>query len=96
MSELTEIVDSLENRISKLLHKYENLKQVHGALEAEMASVKEENKKLAHKLEGSNLEVQNLKAANAMLGSSEFKTETKLKLNSLIREIDQCIVQLSE
>ena len=96
MSELTEIVDSLENRISKLLHKYENLKQVHGTLEAEMASVKEENKKLAHKLEGSNLEVQNLKAANAMLGSSEFKTETKLKLNSLIREIDQCIVQLSE
>ncbi|MBE7640181.1 MULTISPECIES: DUF4164 family protein [Salegentibacter] len=96
MSELTEIVDSLENRISKLLHKYENLKQVHGALEAEMASVKEENNRLAHKLEGSNLEVQNLKAANAMLGSSEFKTETKLKLNSLIREIDQCIVQLSE
>jgi len=31
-----------------------------------------------------------------MLGSTEFKTETKLKLNSLIREIDQCIVQLSE
>ncbi len=96
MSELTEIVDSLENRISKLLHKYENLKQVHNSLEAEMTTVKEENQRLAQKLEGSNLEVQNLKAANAMLGSTEFKTETKLKLNSLIREIDQCIVQLSE
>ena len=61
-----------------------------------MIGIKEENQRLAQKLEGSNLEVQNLKAANAMLGSTEFKLETKLKLNSLIREIDQCIVQLSE
>ena len=43
MSELTEIVDSLENRISKLLHKYENLKQNHRSLEEEMTAVKEEN-----------------------------------------------------
>jgi regulator of replication initiation timing len=96
MSELTEIVDSLENRISKLLHKYENLKQNQSSLEEEMTAVKEENLRLTQQLEGSNQQVQNLKAANAMLGSTEFKTETKLKLNSLIREIDQCIVQLSE
>jgi len=96
MSEFSENVDSLENRISKLLHRYENIKQDYAAMEAEMTTVREENERLAKKLDHSNLENQNLKAANAMLGSTEFKTETKLKLNSLIREIDQCIVQLSE
>ena len=32
MSDLIEIVDSLENRISKLLHKYELLKQQNAVL----------------------------------------------------------------
>lgn len=96
MSEFAENVDSLENNIGKLLKKYENLKQEYVAMEIEMTRISEENTNLAQKLESSNLNNQNLKAANAMLGSTEFKTETKLKLNSLIREIDQCIVQLSE
>ncbi len=96
MSELTEIVDNLENRISKLLHRYEVLKQSHHSIQEELASVKEENKKLEEDVENSLNKIQTLKSANAMLGSNEFKKETKLKINSLIREIDQCIVQLSE
>ena len=39
---------------------------------------------------------ETLKTANAMLGSDENKRETKLKINSLIRDIDHCIAQLSE
>ena len=31
-----------------------------------------------------------------MLGSNEYKRETKLKINELVREIDKCITQLSE
>ena len=37
-----------------------------------------------------------LKIANSLLGSEENKRETKLKINSLIREIDYCIAQLAE
>jgi len=37
-----------------------------------------------------------LKMANSLLGSDENKRETKLKINSLIREIDYCIAQLSD
>ena len=96
MSEITEIVDNLENRISKLLHKYEILKQSNEALQKELDSVKTEYEKLEGELQLSNDQVQSLKAANAMLGSTDHKKETKLKINSLIREIDQCIVQLSE
>jgi len=40
--------------------------------------------------------VNTLKTANALLGSNDFKRETKLKINTLIREIDACIVSLSE
>ncbi|MCP9200755.1 hypothetical protein MKO06_12615 [Gramella sp. GC03-9] len=96
MSEITEIVDNLENRISKLLHKYDLLKQSNEALQRELDSVKTEYEKLEGDLQLSNDQIQSLKAANAMLGSTDHKKETKLKINSLIREIDQCIVQLSE
>jgi hypothetical protein len=30
-----------------------------------------------------------------MLGSSDYKTKTKLKINALVKEIDQCIAQLT-
>lgn len=96
MSEITEIVDNLENRISKLLHKFDAMKQANESLQQELTSVKAEYEKLEGDLQTSQEQVQTLKAANAMLGSTEHKKETKLKINTLIREIDQCIVQLSE
>jgi regulator of replication initiation timing len=96
MSDLTEIVDNLEDRIGKLLHKYEVIKQTQDSVEEELASVKKENLRLEEELRNSENRVQTLKSANAMLGSKDYKKETKLKINSLIREIDQCIVQLSE
>lgn len=96
MSELTEIVDSLENKISKLLYKYENLKQKNHSLQEELTNLQVENQNLKKDQEVSEKHIQTLKAANALLGSNEHKKETKLKINGLIREIDQCIVQLSE
>ncbi|MGB8704874.1 MAG: hypothetical protein WCD31_07585 [Gillisia sp.] len=96
MSDLTGIVDNLENRISKLLHRYEVLKQSHQSSQEELQHLKKENERLAEAIEDSEHRIQTLKAANAMLGSNDYKKETKLKINSLIREIDQCIVQLSE
>jgi chromosome segregation ATPase len=96
MSNFTEIVDSLENRISKLLHKYEALRQKNQTMEQELTSVKKENEQLAEHVKNSENQIQTLKTANALLGSKDYTKETKLKINSLIRDIDQCIVQLSE
>ena len=39
--------------------------------------------------------LENLKIANALLGSEDFKKDTKLKINSIVREIDHCITQLT-
>jgi len=96
MSDLVEIVDSLENKVSKLLHNYEILKQKNLLLEEKLAVQESNQAKIKAELTSLEQENQTLKAANAMLGSNEHKRETKLKINSLIREIDQCIVQLSE
>jgi regulator of replication initiation timing len=96
MSDLPEIVDSLENRISKLLHKFEAIKQSQHSVQDELTVLKVENERLAEEVKNSEKRIQTLKAANAMLGSNDYKKETKLKINGLIREIDQCIVQLSE
>lgn len=96
MSELVEIVDSLENKISMLLHRLELLDQTNLKLEEELNAMKK-----GHELtENSVLEWEekynSLKLANSMLGSNTNKTEAKLKINTLIRELDHCIAQLAE
>ena len=96
MSDLTEIVDNLEDKIEKLLQNYKKLEQRQRNLQEELASLRSEKQELQESLEASENRVQTLKAANALLGSNDYKKETKLKINSLIREIDQCIVHLSE
>lgn len=96
MGDLTEIVENLEGRIGKLLQKCEKLEQEQQTLLEELTSLRAEKQELQDSLETSENRVQTLKAANALLGSNDYKKETKLKINSLIREIDQCIVHLSE
>jgi hypothetical protein len=39
---------------------------------------------------------KSLKIANTILGSNNNTKDTKLEINSLIREIDYCISQLTE
>jgi len=96
MSQLSEIVDSLENRISKLLHRYEKLKQTKQKLEEENQHLKEQNLQSKRQIIDWKEKFENLKIANSMLGSDQYKRDTKLKINALVREIDQCIAQLSE
>ncbi|WP_324718897.1 hypothetical protein [Salinimicrobium sp. HB62] len=96
MSDLTEIVENLEDRIEKLLQNYKKLEQSQQNLQEELTTLRVQKQELQKSLEASENRVQTLKAANALLGSNDYKKETKLKINSLIREIDQCIVHLSE
>lgn len=96
MSDLIEIVDSLENRISKLLHKYDLLKQQNADLKGKIKNLESNSEIQVDQLKQWEEKFSALKNANAMLGSDEYKRETKLKINALIREIDVCIAQLSE
>lgn len=96
MSNIEDIVDSLENKISKVLHKLEVLKRTNLKLNEELEVYKQQ-------LQGKELQIvaweekyEALKMANSILGSDENKRETKLKINALIRDIDHCIAQLSD
>lgn len=96
MSLLSEHVDSLENKISKLLHRFTKLQQEKASLETEIVFLKDQQ--IQSQLEHEKLKdsCKSLKLANSMLGSDQHKRDTKLKINALVREIDQCITQLSE
>ena len=96
MSDLSQIVDSLENRISKLLHRSELLHKTNVELQQELTDLKQHKQKIMEELNGWKKEYETLKTANAMLGSDQYKTETKLKINALVRELDHCIAQISE
>jgi chromosome segregation ATPase len=96
MSEIVEIIDTLESRLKKLLQKIDQLEQTSSALQQEL-------NKAATVIQGQSKEIDTLKKqydtlkiTNSLLGSDENKRETKLKINSLIREIDYCIAQLAD
>ena len=96
MSEIREIVDSLEIRFQKFLKKMEDLQEVNRILSMKL----EESERF---ILNQNQEIKIIKAnfdsikiTNSLLGSDEYKRDTKLKINSLIREIDYCIAQLSD
>ncbi|MBU2927246.1 MULTISPECIES: hypothetical protein [Winogradskyella] len=96
MSKIEDIVDALENKISKILHKQEVLKQTNAKLSEQL---EQQQQRLLEQQDEISTWVEKhdtLKMANSMLGSDENKRETKLKINALIRDIDHCIGQLSE
>jgi len=96
MGELIKIVDSLENKVSKLLHKLEVLSNANQELENELAMIKSNKDNVEKTISEWEEKYNSLKLANSMLGSNTNKTEAKLKINTLIRELDHCIAQLSE
>ncbi|MFY8187266.1 MAG: hypothetical protein ACOVLC_04835 [Flavobacterium sp.] len=96
MSKMLEIVDSLEDKLSKLIIRYEDLETQNAEIASELTILRN---KLAQKNEEMLLlqkSIENLQMTNSLLGSDTFKRDTKLKINTLIREIDYCITQLSD
>ena len=72
------------------------MKQTNAELEDELTTLRLQQERFHNEIETWKEKHDTLKLANSMLGSDEYKRDTKLKINALIREIDQCITQLSE
>ena len=96
MSEIAEIIDSLENRIGKLFTKIRSLEQDSVSTKDELDKAATVIQKQADDIAMLKSECESLKMANSLLGGEENKRDTKFKINSLIREIDYCIAQLSD
>ena len=96
MSEIAEIIDSLESRIEKLFTKINSLEKDSAALKEELNTATTVIQKQNNEINSLKTGFDTLKMANSLLGGDENKRDTKLKINSLIREIDYCIAQLSD
>ncbi|REG94071.1 hypothetical protein [Flavobacterium aquicola] len=96
MSVIAEIIDTLENKIGKLFLKIQSLEKNNQDLRSELKNTAVLSQNQSKEIEELKTQVETLKIANALLGSDDNKRDTKLKINSIIREIDYCIAQLSD
>ena len=96
MSEIVEIIDTLESRLKKLFEKIDRLEQTSVQLTQELQQATATIQQQSSAIEDLKKQYETLKIANSLLGSEENKRDTKLKINSLIREIDYCIAQLAD
>ncbi len=96
MSQIEQLVSTLETRIHQALNKIKALEQANLKLQQQLHLYDKQlnsQKQITAEWED---KYEALKMANTMLGSDNNKRETKLKINALIREIDYCIAELSE
>jgi chromosome segregation ATPase len=96
MSEFAEIIKTLESNIEKLFSKIDTLEKNNTILIRELNDSAQTIKNQSTEIELLKSQYNSIKMANSLLGSEENKRDTKLKINSLIREIDYCIAQLSD
>ena len=88
--------DVLEERIVQLLNKLKENHLLINKLQSENQQFNQESSSLKTQITELKKENESLRMANSLLGSKESKAITKRKINSLIKEVDFCIHQLSE
>lgn len=96
MSELVKIVNDLEEKINKMILKVDDLKNKNQILQSELSFYKDRFRQTEGDINDLHKQIETLKTVNALLGSDDFKRETKIKINSIVREIDYCVAQLSD
>ena len=92
---LNNLISSIEIKLNNLLSSYKKVKSIN-------SSLKEENANLLLDIEQKNIEINALKDKIKIISISKSVDvskgdikQTKLKINEYIREIDKCIAQLN-
>ncbi|MBL4568605.1 MAG: hypothetical protein JKY69_02760 [Flavobacteriaceae bacterium] len=96
MSKIVEAIHSLDDKLKTLLANYEFLKEENDILLQNVNKLQSQLNENQQLLTDQKKKYEVLKIAKTIDGSNTSTRETKLKINALIREIDKCIVQLSE
>ena len=96
MHDALQTLKSIEKSSALLMERYNALKESHKVLQQELNLTKSKLIAQEQELEECQNKFQSLKHANTLLGSDNDKRDTKLKINTLIIEIDTCIAQLSQ
>ena len=92
---LNNLISSIEIKLNNLLSSYKKVKSIN-------SNLKEENANLLSEIEQKNIEINTLKDKIKIISISKSVDaskgdirQTKLKINEYIREIDKCIAQLN-
>ena len=96
MNNIKSVVESLEMKIAQILKHLDALKTENRLLKTELDELQKQTAVYSESLNQKEVELEALKVANSMLGSSEEKRASKLKINALIRDINDCIASLSD
>lgn len=96
MANINEAIRELEAKLDQLVSNYEFLKEENELLLQTKNMMQHELLEKEQLLEDKENQLKLLRIAKTIEGSSEYKRDTKLKINALIREIDKCIIQLTE
>ena len=96
MSNTLEAIHLLEDKLKNLFSNYEFLKNENQILLQSNTELQHQVLESRQQLVEQKKDFSLLKIAKTIGGSSTNTKDTKLKINTLIREIDKCIVQLQE
>ena len=97
MNNLESLSSQIEKKITKILDRLEKLVKKNKELEDRLNKALNKNVEHEEILESVKDKYKALKIANTITGSDNNSIkETKVEINSLIREVDYCISQLSD
>ncbi len=93
--EYNSLIISLKDKVKKVVFKYEDKKQKYNLLLIENNELKNELESKKRELEQLKNKYKKLELTQAFLASSEDVHEAKIKINGIVREIDNCIALLN-
>ena len=96
MDKIKDLLSDLEKKVESNLNELLSLREQNNELLDKNKSLINERNDLMLDLESLEEKFKALKIANTITGSEKNINETRSEINSLIREIDLCISQLSE
>jgi hypothetical protein len=95
MQNITQVVELLEDKLLLLMERYEFLKEENEIIRGDFLRLQQELSLKEQLLKTKESDLDSLKVAKTIQGSDNTGETTK-KINTLIKEIDLCIAQLSD
>ncbi len=95
MSKLSPIIQNISQKIELLNQRTEKAEEEKMTLKKMIGDLSEQLDSKQQEIEKLEEENGKLRMANSLSGGGEAVTETKLKINELVREIDKCIALLN-
>ena len=90
-----DLITSLKDKVKRVIIKHEDEKQKNNLILAENKELKNELETKKEELEQLKNKYAKLELTKAFLSSSENTHDAKIKINGIVREIDNCIALLN-